>query len=300
MPIPDYQTIMLPLLKSASDGKEHSVREATLVLANSFNLTEEERNELLPSGKQTTFNNRIGWARTYLSKAGLLKSTKRGFYQITDSGVSAIANNPQRIDLECLKQYQEFTEFMNIKSENIIISEKPQADLTPEESLEASYQTLRNELASELLQIIKKCSPAFFERLVVDMLVSMGYGGSRKEAGQALGKSGDEGIDGVIREDKLGLDTIYLQAKRWDGVVGRPEIQKFAGALQGQRANKGVFITTSSFTKEATAYVSNIGSKIILIDGQQLTEFMMDYNVGITPISSYEIKKIDSDYFIEE
>ena len=300
MPIPDYQTIMLPLLKSASDGKEHSVREATLVLANSFNLTEEEKNELLPSGKQTTFNNRIGWARTYLSKAGLLKSTKRGFYQITDSGVSAIANNPQRIDLECLKQYQEFTEFMNIKSENIIISEKPQADLTPEESLEASYQTLRNELASELLQIIKKCSPAFFERLVVDMLVSMGYGGSRKEAGQALGKSGDEGIDGVIREDKLGLDTIYLQAKRWDGVVGRPEIQKFAGALQGQRANKGVFITTSSFTKEATAYVSNIGSKIILIDGQQLTEFMMDYNVGITPISSYEIKKIDSDYFIEE
>jgi len=298
MAIPDYQTIMLPLLKFAGDGQEHSLRETIDFLANEFSLSDEERKELLPSGSQATFDNRVGWARTYMKKAGLLESTRRGYFCITARGKNVLEQNPQKINVKFLKQFPEFVEFQKPKKKGEI--DPPPVDITPEESLEAAYQELQHGLASELLQMVKQCPPDFFEQLVVDVLIKMGYGGSRKEAGQAVGKTSDGGIDGIIKEDKLGLDIIYIQAKRWEGTVGRPEIQKFAGALQGQRARKGIFITTSSFTKDAREYVENINTKIILIDGQRLAELMIAYNVGANTTAIYEVKKIDSDYFIED
>lgn len=278
-----------------------SLREAIDSLATEFSLTEAERTEMLPSGQQAIFNNRVGWATTYLKKAGLIESTRRGFFRIPDRGRKVLSDAPNRIDVNFLEQFEEFVQFRSIRKDKSHLEEvgTNEADQTPEESLESAYQKLREGLASEILQITKNCSPAFFEHLVVDLLVKMGYGGSRREAGQALGKSGDGGIDGIIKEDKLGLDIIYIQAKRWDGTVGRPEVQKFAGALQGQRAKKGIFITTSAFTKDATDYAAFIDSKIILIDGVRLAEFMIDHGVGVTTQTIYEIKKIDSDYFTE-
>ena len=303
MAIPDYQTIMLPLLRFAEDNKEHSSHEATAFLAGKFSLTENELQELLPSGKQTIFINRVGWARTYLSKAELLNSTKRSFFQISKRGLSILSQNPSRIDNKTLKQFPEFNEFQNRKNEKTektVIENLEEAHSTPEESLETAYQTIRNSLASEILDKVKSCSPLFFERLVVQLLVAMGYGGTLQDAGKAVGKSGDGGIDGIIKEDRLGLDVIYLQAKRWEGNVSRPEIQKFAGALLGNQARKGVFITTSDFTKEAKDYVKTISSNIILLNGEELAELMIDYNVGVSVATTYEIKKIDSDYFSEE
>jgi restriction system protein len=301
MAIPDYQTAMLPLLKFLSDGGEHSLREAIDALADQFSLTEAERAEMLPSGQQATFNNRVGWARTYMKKAGLLESTRRGFFRITDRGRKVLAGAPARIDVNFLEQFDEFIQFRSYRKEKTHAGEivTYTTDETPEESLETAYQKLREGLASEILQTTKNCSPSFFEQLVVDLLVKMGYGGSRREAGQALGKSGDGGIDGIIKEDKLGLDIIYIQAKRWDASVGRPEVQKFAGALQGQRAKKGIFITTSAFTKEATDYGAFIDTKIILIDGARLAELMIDHGIGVATQAVYEIKRIDSDYFAE-
>lgn len=304
MAIPDYQSIMLPLLKLASDKKVHSLRSAIETLAEKFELTAEEREALLPSGRQATFDNRVGWARTYLKKAGLLRSPKRGYFEITPRGLDILKQNPAKITWQYLMQFEEFVEFQSPK-EKTAVSTGPLADdkddgQTPEEEMEAVYQQLREELASELLDAIKGCSPTFFERLVVDLLVKMGYGGTRKDAGQAIGKSGDGGIDGIIKEDRLGLDIVYIQAKKWDGnVIGRPEIQKFAGALQGQRARKGVFITTSSFTQHARDFVSRIDSKIVLIDGEQLAQLMIDYDMGVSRIASYEIKRVDSDYFTD-
>jgi restriction system protein len=298
MTIPDYQTIMLPLLKFAGDSQEHSLRETIDFLADEFSLSNEERKELLPSGSQATFDNRVGWARTYIKKAGLMESTRRGYFCITARGKEVLGQSPKKINVKFLKQFPEFVEFQKPKKKGEI--DPPTIDITPEESLEAAFQELHDGLASELLQTVKQCPPDFFERLVVDVLIKMGYGGSRKEAGQAVGKTSDGGIDGIIKEDKLGLDIIYIQAKRWEGVVGRPEIQKFAGALQGQRARKGIFLTTSNFTKDALNYVENIDTKIILIDGQRLAELMIAYNVGANTTAIYEVKKIDSDYFIEE
>ncbi|VBB44952.1 Mrr restriction system protein [uncultured Desulfatiglans sp.] len=300
MPIPDYQSIMLPILKFTGDGKEHSLRETIEFLAQQFGLSDEERKELLPSGRQATFDNRVGWARTYMKKAGLLDYTGRGLFCITERGKEVLSKNPTEINAKFLKKFPEFVEFQKIKKtdgEGQTPSIEP--TITPEESLEASFQELKESLASDLLQTIKGCSSEFFERLVVDVLIKIGYGGSRREAGQAMGRSGDGGIDGIIKEDKLGLDIIYIQAKRWENTVGRPEIQKFAGALQGQRARKGIFITTSNFSKEALDYVQNIDSKIILIDGQRLAELMIENNVGVSPVSTYEVKKIDSDYFTD-
>ncbi|MBN1843809.1 MAG: restriction endonuclease [Deltaproteobacteria bacterium] len=296
MAIPDYQTIMLPVLKFASDGKDHAFRDAVDSLATEFRLSLEECNELLPSGNQPLFNNRVGWAATYLRKAGLIDSEKRGFFRITDRGKIVLSENPERIDVKLLEQFPEFVKFRKKDP----IKPPPPSVINPEELLGTAYQELKESLASDLLKNIGECSPSFFERLVVDLLIKMGYGGSRREAGQAMGQSGDGGIDGIIKEDKLGLDIIYIQAKRWNGTVGRPEIQKFAGALQGQRARKGIFITTSNFSKEALDYVKHIDSKIILIDGERLSELMIDHNVGVSPVASYEVKKIDSDYFIEE
>jgi restriction system protein len=303
MAIPDFQSIMLPLLKLAGDGSVRSLSEMRSALANVFSLTQEELEELLPSGTQPVFNNRVAWASIYLQRAELLKRPRRGCYQITERGLEILKKEPQKINIKFLEQFQEFVEFQSISKDK---KERPSRDtsliseINPEETLETAYQELRENLSSDILQSIKDCSPEFFERLVIDVLVKMGYGGSRKEAGQAIGKSGDEGIDGIIKEDKLGLDIIYIQAKRWENTVGRPDIQKFAGALQGQRARKGIFITTSNFTKDALDYVTNIESKIILIDGSRLAELMIEHNVAVTPVASYEIKKIDSDYFIEE
>ena len=303
MPIPDFQSFMLPMLKFVEDGKERSLAESRDAIADILGITDEERKELLPSGTQPIFNNRVAWACIYLYNAGLLERPKRGSYKITNRGLDVLKENPSKVDVKYLNQFPEFKEFQQPKKVDkdnkggVIV--KP-AETNPEETLEAAYQDLQQTLVSELINTVKACSPQFFERLVIDVLVKMGYGGSRKEAGQAVGKAGDEGIDGIIKEDKLGLDIIYLQAKRWENTVGRPEIQKFAGALQGQRARKGIFITTSNFSREALDYVNNINNKIILIDGQHLAELMIEHNVGVSPIASYEIKKIDSDYFIED
>ena len=302
MAIPDYQSVMLPLLRLTGDGKEHSLRACISVLADEFKLSEDERSELLPSGKQARFDNRVGWAGTYMIKAGLLSRPRRAHYQITDRGRDVLASNPPEINAKFLDQYQEFASFRQPSNgETADAAETSQLTAeTPEEALEEAHQTLQESLAADIIQAIKQCSPEFFERLVVDLLVKMGYGGSRKEAGQAVGRGGDGGIDGIIKEDRLGLDIIYIQAKRWEGVVGRPEIQKFAGALQGNRARKGIFITTSSFTREAVEYAALIDTKIILIDGIRLADYMIEHNVGASTIATYEVKRIDSDYFVEE
>lgn len=298
--IPDYQTCMLPLLKYAADNKEHKLADAEEDLSDQFGLTAEERKELLPSKTQEVIFNRIGWARTYMKKAGLLEDTRRGVFKITERGQAVLGENLERLSTKYLRKFDEFNEFQkkhnekDSKSENDVISEA-----TPEEMLEAGYTKLSENLVDDILVNIAKCSPSFFEHLVVDLLVHMGYGGSFSEAAQVVGKSGDEGIDGIIKEDKLGLDTIYIQAKRWKGVVGRPEIQKFAGALLGQKASKGVFITTSSFTKEAEEYAASVDRKVVLIDGQKLASLMIEHNVGISTVRTFEIKRIDSDYFEE-
>lgn len=299
--IPDYQTIMLPVLKLLEDGQEHSLQETIGHIIDLFHITTEEQKELLPSGKQSVIDNRVGWARTYLKKAGLLEYTKRGYYKITARGREALGRKPSRIDLPFLKQFPEFVEFQSLKKprETAGIHTRDESDLTPQEIIANAVETLRNELADELLEQIKTIDPTMFEHIVVDLLVNMGYGGSWEEAAKAIGKSGDEGIDGIIKEDRLGLEVIYIQAKRWNGIVGRPEIQKFAGALMGQKAKKGVFITTSDFTNEARTYASGIETKIILIDGKTLVNAMIELGVGVTATANYEIKKIDLDYFTE-
>jgi restriction system protein len=311
MAIPDYQTIMLPLLKFAADEKEHSLREAIDTLSDQFNLTNQERRELLPSKNQAIFDNRVGWARTYLKKAGLLSSTRRGYMIITPRGLGVLKENPRSIDVSFLFKFKEFREFKafrrdrvkksqsNIQQSNIkkYIETEESKGITPEEILGTVFQDISTTLANDLLQQIKANPPTLFENIVIDLLLKMGYGGSRKDAGEAIGKTGDEGIDGIIKEDTLGLDIIYIQAKRWDNTVSRPEIQKFAGALQGKRARKGIFITTSNFSREATEFVSNIDTKISLIDGEQLAQLMIEHNIGVSPSATYETKKIDMDYF---
>ena len=302
MVIPNYQAIMLPLLLFAGDSEEHSLQEAVDSLADYFDLTDEELRELLPSGQQALFRNRLGWARSYLKQAALLESTRRGYFRITQRGLDVTHRNPSKVDVNFLDQFEEFREFRKRRRTKPKEEKEPegQEQRTPEEILETVYENLRSELAGDILQQINKSTPRFFERIVVEVIVKMGYGGSLRDAGKAIGRSGDEGIDGIIKEDKLGLDIIYIQAKRWENTVGRPEIQKFAGALQGKRARKGIFITTSNFSKEALEYVSSIDSRIILIDGGQLAQYMIDHNVGVSQVSIYEVKKIDFDYFIDE
>lgn len=305
MAIPDFQTIMLPLLQFAADQQEKPLNEAVAAISDKFSLTEEERTQQIPSGRQATIQNRVSWAATYLKKAELLESNKRGYFKITQLGLGVLKNMPARIDLNFLSQYDGVQKFRT-KSQNgdrpsesdLILA--PETLRTPEEVMDEAFQSIKEGLSTELLQRIKSCSPSFFEQLVIDVLVTMGYGGTRKDAGRAVGRSGDGGIDGIINEDRLGLDVIYVQAKRWEGVVGRPEIQKFAGALQGQRAKKGIFITTSAFTKEAREYASFIETKIILIDGEMLTDLMISYKVGVNTQIVYELKKLDLDYFAEE
>ncbi|MBK9321375.1 MAG: restriction endonuclease [Bdellovibrionaceae bacterium] len=300
MSIPDYQTVMLPLLRLAGQQSPISVRDAIEKLSVEFKLTKEERSALLPSGKQEIIVNRVGWARTYMKKAGLLTSPARGMIEITERGKQVLAEKPPLINVAFLSKFPEFEAFRSTENEKEEASIKAVITSssigTPEEQLEQSYQELKTAMLDDIIQRVMACSPQFFEKLVVDTVVKMGYGGSRKEAGKAIGQSGDEGIDGIINEDRLGLDVIYLQAKRWEGNVSRPEIQKFAGALQGKRARKGIFITTSDFTSEAREFVKHIDAKIILISGHQLSELMWEYNIGVSSSAAYEVKRLDLDF----
>lgn len=306
MPIPDFQSLMLPMLSLASDEKIHTLGDARAHLAAHFALTPEEVEELLPSGKQRRFDNRVAWAKVYLEQAGLLHSPKRGQFHITAEGKSFFAKKPEHISIAVLDQFEKFKVFREssraVKAEKSLPSASVPQDVveTPEESLEQAFESIQGELAASLLEQVKSCSPSFFEVLVVELLLKMGYGRNRAEAGKAIGKSGDEGIDGIISEDRLGLEAIYIQAKRWAGTVGRPEIQKFVGALHGKRARKGVFITTGTFSADARDYVSHIDPRVVLIDGPQLAEYMIEHNLGVSVKEVYEVKKIDTDFFSEE
>lgn len=308
MAVPGYQTLMLPMLKLAGDGAEHTLAEAADVLARELRLDESDRRELLPSGQQPKFDNRVGWARTYLVKAGLLEITGRSKFTITRRGREVLSSRPAEITNRYLRQFSEFLDFVRASSDanggTAGLASRADADdrvqQTPEEQLESIYQEMRQELAQDVLARIKASPPRFFEQLVVDLLVAMGYGGSRKDAGEAVGQSGDGGIDGIIKEDKLGLDAIYVQAKRWDGVVGRPIVQAFAGSLEGQRARKGVLISTSQFSQDAKDYVTRIEKKIVLIDGRQLAQYLIDHGIGVTEAATYTVKRIDLDYFSPE
>ncbi len=301
MPLPDYETLMLPLLRWAGQCPNKELRgvDAVIFLAKEYALTDEERAELLPSGGTFKFSSRVSWAATYLKKASLLDAPRRGLLRITLRGLNVLKQPPARIDVDFLSQWEEFREFQGKKKDK---KEKlfTTNAVTPIESIDIQYQQIRASLASEILEKVKSCSPQFFERLVITLLVKMGYGGSLTDAGQAIGKSGDGGIDGVIKEDKLGLDNIYIQAKRWaDKPVGSPDIDQFAGALSKKKANKGIFITTSSFSKDALASVKEYGAKIVLLDGVRVAQYMIDYNVGVAADQVFEVKKIDSDFFEE-
>lgn len=299
--LPDYQTLMLPLLRVAQDGSPLAVRDAIQRLAREFDLSDEQRNSDRIRSGQPRFDNRVWWARKYLGAALLLEPAGRGTVRITQRGLDVLKEQPTRIDNRFLAHFPEFQEWRGRSSDPEPpepIPTEPQPG-TPEESLEASYQTLRAQLAKDILGRIRTCSPLFFERLVVDLLVSMGYGGSQKDAARAVGRTGDDGIDGIIKEDKLGLDVVYIQAKRWEATVGRPQIQAFAGSLEGHRARKGVFITTSRFSHDALEYVDRIEKKIVLIDGDTLVQLMIDHGIGVTEAASYVVKKVDTDYFEE-
>jgi restriction system protein len=302
MAVPDFQSFFKPLLEVAADGKEHSMKEAREIIATRMNITEADLRELLPSGTQSKYDNRIAWAKSYFVQANVFESPRRGWFLITERGKELHKKGHERIDVKILNQYPEFVAFHTSKSDTAAIGSHidTAAVETPEEILQKAYLNIRGDLAAEILERIKTNSPQFFERLVVDIMVALGYGGSRTDAGKSIGQSGDEGIDGIIKEDRLGLDVIYLQAKRWGGTVGRPEIQKFVGALHGKRAKKGVFITTGRFSDDAVKYVESIDPKVILIDGRTLAELMIDYGLGTTSTAKYEIRRVDSDYFMEE
>ncbi|NLE95198.1 MAG: restriction endonuclease [Dehalococcoidia bacterium] len=287
---------MLPLMESIADGDEHSLRDTIDHLSCRFDLSGEERRALLPSGMQPVFDNRVGWARTYLKNAGLIEYTRRGSFRITQRGRATLNEGLTKIDLHYLDQFPEFQEFRTTKRKPEAKTASPTT--TPDEGIETAYLNLTNTLAVDLLAQVKRVTPGFFERLVVDLLLALGYGGSRKDAGEAIGKSGDEGLDGIIREDRLGLDAVYVQAKLWEGSVGRPEVQRFAGALMGKGARKGIMITASSFSAEARDYAKHVeGCRIVLIEGTELARLMIEHNVGVTPVRTYEVKRIDTDYF---
>lgn len=297
---------MLPVLAEMADGAEHHRRALAEKMADHFALSAEERAQMLPSGKAPVIRSRTGWALSYMKQAGLIASTRRGWYKITSVGLGVLTRKPSGIDNDFLMQFDTFRDFRarsraeedGLDGEVTGATAAPSAVIEPpDEALERAYRRLRSAVESELIDTVKAVAPAFFEALVIDLLVRMGYGGNRTEAARAIGRTGDGGIDGVIDEDRLGLDSIYVQAKRWEGAVGRPEIQKFAGALQGQRATKGIFITSSSFTAEAIEYAHRIGTRIVLIDGRRLAELMFEHDVGVSPRHSYTVKDVDGDYF---
>jgi restriction system protein len=309
MPVPDFQSFMRPLLEFGADGQEKNIRAATEALADEFHLTPEGRQLLVPSGKETLLSNRVHWARTYLDKAGALKRTRRSHFVVTERGQQLLKQYPDRIDTGILRQFPEFVAFQTPATDSGEIASADQAkaaasagDLssaTPQETIEAAEKTISETLSTQLLERIRELSPAFFERCVVDLIVAMGYGGTRGSVRQRLGKSGDQGIDGVVNEDALGLDVVYIQAKRYasDNTVGRERIQQFAGALAGQGATKGVFVTTSSFSSGAVEYAQRVPQRIILIDGAELTRLMIRHGVGVRTERTIELKRIDLDYF---
>lgn len=304
MTIPVYNELLLPLLRLAADKREHHIRDAVESLANEFRLSETDRTTLMKNSSQTVFANRTHWANTYLKQARLLESTGRGTFRITQRGLDIVSQNPRAIDKKFLMQFDEFVAFSTrspnsspVKTGQVI----EEAEQTPKELMQSLSQKIHEDLADELLDYILDASPAFFEKLVIDLLLAMGYGGSLPDAGTVMGRSGDGGIDGSIQEDKLGLSTIYVQAKRWDRgqSVGRKEIQAFVGSLMGQGATKGVFITTSRFSSQASGYVTSLPNvKVVLIDGSQLALLMIENNVGVAVDHSIIIKRVDSDYFV--
>jgi restriction system protein len=303
--IPDFQSLMLPVLKFVRDNKEHSIHDVIDFLAKEFKLTEEELNEWLPSKTQKIFYNRVYWAKAYLKMAGLVENVKRSYFKITPQGQQVLSENLENINIRYLRKFPEFISSIDTSKKTELKEEETSSHAspsskTPQEVLEDSYQKINESLSNEVLSRVKKIHPSNFENLVVELLVKMGYGGTVDDAAKTTKYRGDEGIDGIIKEDKLGLDVIYIQAKRWENVIGRPEVQKFVGALAGQRAKKGVFITTSHFTREAIDYAAQMDTKIVLIDGEKLSQLMIDYNLGVSVQNTYEIKKIDSDYFEEE
>ncbi|WP_374979685.1 restriction endonuclease [Pseudomonas solani] len=303
MPIPDFQSIMRPVLNAVADGTALGLSALRERIADEFQLSEEERHERLPSGRQTVINNRVGWARTYLNKAGLLSIPVKGQVQITPRGLEVLTTGPERITVGWLKRYPEFAEFYTARPSGSDTEALPVAveeDITPDEQLNQAHQALMKSLADDLLTQVRAATPTFFEQLVVDLMIAMGYGGSRKEAGRATQQTSDDGIDGIIKEDKLGLDVIYLQAKRWSNTVHRPEIDKFIGALTRQRARKGVFITTSEFSAGAREAALGLDIKVVLIDGIELARLMVENSLGCSVKQVYEVKELDSDYFIED
>jgi restriction system protein len=301
MAIPNFQTNMLPVLRRFGDGAVHRVRDLIPDLADEFNLTPEERRELLPSGRQFRFDNRVHWAASYMKQAGLLENQGPRQLVLTQSGRDLLANHPKSLSVKVLEQYPQFLAFKARKKPKPPNPPAPgphdDALSTPEETLEAAWQELRDELAKELLLQVRAATPAFFEHLVVDLLVKMGYGGSYADAAEVVGRSRDGGIDGVIKQDRLGLDAVYVQAKRWDAAVGSPIVQGFAGGLDGRQASKGVMITTSTFTQDAKAFVERIAKRIILIDGETLARYMIEYGVGVATVRTYDVKRVDLDYF---
>jgi restriction system protein len=295
---------MRPLLNVLEDGQDHNIRAVRADLADGFSLSQADIDELIPSGRVTTFQNRVGWAATYLYRTKLIDRPRRAVYRITDRGREVLKHHPDRVDLKVLSQFEEFEEFRQTKTSPDAGGETGTAagedEQTPEERIENAYRELRSALAAELLDRVMDQTPEFFEQLVLDVLHAMGYGGTRDDAAERLGQSGDGGVDGVIREDRLGLDLIYVQAKRWTNGVGRPEIQKFFGALHGRRATKGVFITTSTFSREAADYADDVTPRVILVDGKDLAQLMIEHGVGVTASRKYELKRLDLDYFVTE
>jgi restriction system protein len=307
MPIPGFQEFFLPALKVFADDQLHGSADIATEIAKQFNLSDDDKKEMLPSGKQSRFVNRIAWTIVHLRRAAIIESISRGQYRITERGKQVVASGASRLDVKYLMRFPEYKQFRDRKddeegdSANVTSTSVVSAqDQTPTEKLENTYQGLRRELADDILDKVKTASPRYFEQIVVDLLVAMGYGGSHAEAGQKTRYTADGGVDGIIKEDKLGLDNIYLQAKRWEATVGRPVVQAFAGSLEGFRARKGVLITTSQFSSDAKEYVDRIEKKIVLIDGEQLAELMIDHNVGVTVQNTYVLKRVDGDYFEEE
>jgi restriction system protein len=304
MPIPEFNEIKAPALQFFADGKEHHIKEVYESLAKHFALTEEELSQVLPSGRQLRWHNRASWACYDLFRAGLLVKPRRGVYLITEIGKQIAATHPKMIDRDFLMQFPDFAAWQELteagrSSEEKALPEATSSSVTPNEIIESAFASLQGTLKSEILELVARIDPYRFEQVVIDLLLAMGYGGSRQEAAMVTQKSNDEGIDGLINEDRLGLDRLYIQAKRWKNTVGRPDIQSFVGALAGQQATKGIFITTSDFTSQAREFVKNLPQRVILIDGDRLAELMIEHNIGVSRSVSYEIKRIDSDYFEE-
>lgn len=309
MAIPDFQTIMLPFMKILADGQLWAIKDLTESLAVHFNLTDSERHELLPSGQQSIFSNRVAWAKSHIKNAGLITNPSRGRLVISDAGLQVLHQNPVAINCKFLKQFPTYLKFIGAGPADGDVAESFTAEdeieiensKTPLELIESSFESLRKAAAEELLTRLKTCSPAFFERVVVLLLRAMGYGGVTGE-GSVTGKSGDGGIDGIIKEDKLGLDVVCIQAKRYaDSSVGRPTVQQFVGSMDFVQANKGVILTTSQFSKEAYDFVGRIvGKKVVLIDGQKVADLMLEHNVGVTRSKTYELKEVSNDFFDED